>query len=117
MTDNHGTFACPHCGVDNRVGEMFCARCGRRLPGTTAEMREEMLRRLAAQRRTQTRIQLAISIAIGIAMAVVIRAMADTVPQDIVGMATLVQVARLFWWLAGIIWGGIFWIAFRSGRV
>lgn len=116
MSDNLGTYACPHCGADNRVGDMFCSRCGRRLPRTPAELREETLRRLAAKRQAQQRLRLAVSAAIGLAMGIGVRVLADSVPQDIVGMATLVELARLFWWLVGIIWGVIFWLALSSGR-
>jgi len=117
MSDNHGTYACPHCAADNPIGEMFCSRCGRRLPRTPAELREEVLRRLSAHRQSQQRRRLAIAAAFGLAMGIAVRVLADSVPQDIVGMATLVEFARLFWWLAGIIWGVIFWLALSSGRV
>jgi hypothetical protein len=117
MSEDLGTFACPHCGVDNRVGELYCARCGRRLPRSSAELREKMMIRLAEERQRADRRHLVISAAIGIAMAVAIRLLAETAPQDIVGMAFVVEMARYFFWLAGIIWGGIFWLAFRSGRV
>ena len=117
MSGNIGTFACLHCGADNPVGEMFCSRCGRRLPRTSSELREETLRRLSAERQAERRRRLAISAAIGLAMGIGVRVLADTVPQDIVGMATLVELARLFWWLAGLIWGAIFWVALSSGKV
>ncbi len=117
MSDNLGTYACPHCGADNPIGEMFCSRCGRRLPRTPAELREETLRRLSAERQTQQRRRLAISAAIGLAMGLGVRILADSVPTDIVGMATLVEFARYFWWVAGLIWGAIFWLALSSGRV
>ncbi len=117
MSDNLGTYACPHCGADNPIGEMFCSRCGRRLPRTPAELREETLRRLSAERQAQQRRRLAISAALGLALGLGIRVLADSVPTDIVGMATLVEFARLFGWLAGLIWGAIFWLALSSGRV
>ena len=117
MSDKIRTFACPHCGADNRVGELFCVRCGRRLPRSPEELRDETIRRLAAQRQAQMRLHLAISIAIGLAMAIAVRVLADSVPQDIVGMTLLVDLARVFWWLAGIIWGVFAWLALSSSRV
>jgi zinc ribbon protein len=117
MRENLGRHACPHCGADNPIGEMFCSRCGRRLPRTPAELREETLRRLAAERNVQTRRRLATAAVLGLVMGVGLRILADAVPQDIVGMSTLVEFARLFWWLAALIWGAIFWLALSSGRV
>jgi hypothetical protein len=74
-----------------------------------------MIRRLEADRQARTRRHLAISVVVGAVVAAAIRVLADVVPQDIVGMSTLVELARLFWWLAGILWGGIAWLALRSG--
>jgi hypothetical protein len=116
MTDEPSTAACPHCGADNRVGELVCMRCGRQLPRSSSELREQMIRRLERERRARRTLHLAFAIAIGVGMAVAVRLFADLVPQDIVGMPVLVEIARYLWWLVGIIWGGLFYAAIRSGR-
>jgi zinc ribbon protein len=100
---------CPHCDADNPTGELFCQRCGRRLPRPTRSAFSAWEEALSRDRQRRARNDLLLGAGFGTVMALLTLLLSDAAPAgSVIGNA-----AREQWWLFGILWGVVLWVLRR----